>query len=71
MHVPAHGPGSQTEDRQEIEVSTKFCPGSPSDSVLTHGDTLLLSNSRHVLMQEIIWLYNPVLAVKMWQQRVR
>lgn len=47
------------------------CSGSPDGSVLTRGDTLLLSNSRHVLMQEIIWLYNPVLAVKMWQQRVR
>lgn len=40
----------------------KACPGSPDGSEVTRGDTPLPRNRREVLMQEIIWLYNPELA---------
>lgn len=49
-----------TEDLGDYGVS----PGSPYGGVVTCGDTPLHINYREVLMQDIIWLYNPDLATE-------
>lgn len=71
----AHGLAGQAEVTQGAQRIygrwLKACPGSPDGSMVTRGDTPLARNRREVLMQEIIWLYNPELAVKLQLQRRR